>query len=394
MKSDFVVFIDFDGTITSEDVGYEMFKKFTNGRTEPCVSQYRLGKINSFECLSTECDIWNKQPPNRRDVLDFLRRQTLSAGFDDFLKLIKRNNIDSYLVSEGFDFYIDIILNSNGYRDFERISNKAVYKGNQIQPEFPYKDLGCGKCSNCKGYHIRKLTGPRQSSLFIGDGHSDIHGARSADIVFAKSFLKEDLQKSGRHHFDYFDFHDIIKKWQELSKRRVFTVSEKIMFCRVSKEKHEKFESLWENGDVMKNAGYPNGLGWNRRQYDDFWGNLNRRNFMLFSIENGNGEFMGEAKLSFPDGKNICSHDVKLLPAFQGKGFGKEAWLSLLELSRRRWPNAEFSVTPAADNHAAIKMYEALGFESEGGQHKWVPSNKELNAEVVRYFEMIKKRTY
>ena len=123
MKNDFVVFIDFDGSITSEDVGYELFKKFTNGRTEPCVRKYRQGKINSFECLSTECEIWNNQPPKRREVLDFLQQQTLSAGFDDFLKLIKNNNIDSYIVSEGFDFYIDIILSSNGYHDIKRISN-------------------------------------------------------------------------------------------------------------------------------------------------------------------------------------------------------------------------------------------------------------------------------
>ncbi len=391
MKTDYVIFIDFDGTITSRDSGYELFKKFTGGKTEPSVQKYRRGEIDSIQCLSAECDIWNEQPPDQGEVLEFLKGQPITPGFDDFIRSLKENNIDSYILSEGFDFYIDIILNSNGRPDIELISNRAVYEDGLIRPEFPYFNLGCGRCSNCKGYHIRKLSDPRQTAIFIGDGHSDFHGAEASDILFAKSFLKEDLQKNGGYHIDYTDFYDIIKAWKEITKDQVFSFSKRITFYRATLERRGEFEALWENGEVMKFVGYPRGLGRSKEQYDKFWGNLSKRNLILLALENSSGEFMGEAKLAFPDGENTCSHDVKLLPQFRGQGFGREAWLTLIELSQRRWPDAKLSVTPAVENHAAVNLYKSLGFEVEGGPGSWVPTAEDSNAETVHNFEMIKK---
>jgi len=57
MNLTYRVFIDFDGTMTAGDVGYELFRNFTHGATESTVAAYRRGKINSLECLSRECAI-------------------------------------------------------------------------------------------------------------------------------------------------------------------------------------------------------------------------------------------------------------------------------------------------------------------------------------------------
>ena len=76
-----LIFIDFDGTITYNDVGYELFKKFSDTRTEPVVQEYRNGKINSRQCLYEECMILNERPTDPDKVFDFLDKQILSPGF-------------------------------------------------------------------------------------------------------------------------------------------------------------------------------------------------------------------------------------------------------------------------------------------------------------------------
>jgi len=390
MSRDFIVFIDFDGTITAKDVGYEMFKKFTNGRTQPIVDRYRRGQVNSYTCLKTECEIWNQSSPEEKDVLEYLKKQNITAGFGDFMEILKSDHIKTYIVSEGFDFYINIILDSNGFSKLNKITNKAVYKKGMILPDFPFLGQGCGECSNCKGFHIKKLTDPKTAAVFIGDGHSDFHGAKSADIVFARSFLKEALKKIGRNYFEYGDFYDIMEIWKTILSRKVFAFSEMLFFCRASNERRRNFERLWETGEVMKNVGYPNGLRRDRRQYDHFWKTLDRKSLILFAIEDRSGRFLGEAKLSFPDKDNICSHDVKLLPEYQGKGYGKEAWQLLLELSCRRWPESTMSVTPSVDNAKAVKLYKSLGFEFEGEQREWIPSSESPYAVPVRYRRMLK----
>jgi 2,3-diketo-5-methylthio-1-phosphopentane phosphatase len=390
MNRDFIVFIDFDGTITARDVGYEMFKKFTDGRTQPVVDRYRRGEVNSYTCLKTECEIWNQSPPAEKEVLEFLENQSITAGFSDFTDILKNDLVKTYVISEGFDFYIDAILNSNGFSRLERITNKAVYENGRMYPEFPFLGRGCGECSSCKGFHIKRLTDPRTSAVFIGDGHSDFHGAESADIVFAKSFLKDALEKIGRDYFEYGDFYNIIDIWKRLFSRKVFAFSKRLFLCRVADERRRNFERLWETGEVMKNVGYPNGLRWDRKRYDRFWDSLDRKNFILLAIEDENGSFLGEAKLSFPDDENTCDHDVKLLPEFQGKGYGREAWRLLLGLTSRRWPESTLSVSPFVDNAIAIGLYKSLGFEFDGEQREWIPSSESPHAVPVRYRRMIK----
>jgi 2-hydroxy-3-keto-5-methylthiopentenyl-1-phosphate phosphatase len=391
VNNEYVIFADFDGTITAEDVGYEMFRRFTAGRTEPVVARFRRGEVNLQKCLETECEIWNLSPPPREEVFRYLRMRELTPGFGDFVKLMADDDIRTCILSEGFDFYIDEILRLGGLSNLERITNKATFADDRISPEFPYLGQGCGECTSCKGYHIRRLANPRSSSVFIGDGHSDFHGARAADLVFARSFLSASLKKNGRHHFEFADFYDIMEIWKFISGREVFASSERLYFCRATAKRHNEFQKLWENGEVMKEVGFPGGLGWTDSEYDRFWKSLQGRDFILFAIENRAGEFMGEAKLSFPDGDNFCRHDVKLLPEYRGRGFGKEAWRIILDLCSRRWPEAIQAVSPAVNNKAAIALYESLGFEAAGDERVWRPPAELINAVPVFYKEMVRK---
>ena len=211
------LFIDFDGTITVNDVGYELFKHFTHGATEQIVTKYRNGAVNSLTCLSEECRIWNANPPKQADVLDFLDRQRLRDGLPELIEFLRIHDIDHLILSEGFDFYIDHILEKNNLTHMPRITNRASFNDGLIIPTFPYFNLGCRQCSNCKGYHIEKSLKSGEIVVFIGDGHSDLHACAKADIIFARSILAKILDEKKVPYFPFNDFNEIIDSWKSIN---------------------------------------------------------------------------------------------------------------------------------------------------------------------------------
>lgn len=392
MNNFYGIYIDFDGTITSNDVGYEMFMKFTHAATESLVQSYRLGEINSLKCLSAECDLWNIARPSVDEVHAFLDSQKLRSGFVEFISSLDESGVKSLILSEGFDFYIDRILASNRLTRIERLTNFGHYQNGILAPEFPYRGLGCGECSNCKGYHINRLRPAMSCAVYIGDGHSDLHAARTADIVFARSHLLEFLSKSKRPFIRFDDFFEINDKFDDIVQAGLFAQSEKINFVRFSDSNRRNIRALWENGLVMRYVGFPDGLGWSQAKFDSMWPSLrDDPKALRLALENNSGRFLGEAMISSPGSDGFCQPDLKLLPEFWGKGLAYEAWQTILERSWARWPEAGFLVTPNIENSRAIDLYKRLGFEFDGEEQSWQPSPETTMAVPIRYRRMVKK---
>jgi 2-hydroxy-3-keto-5-methylthiopentenyl-1-phosphate phosphatase len=392
MNDKYSVFIDFDGTITKNDVGYEMFRKFTHAATEPMVQQYREGILNSHDCLSGECDIWNKYSPAINEVYAYLDNQELAPGFKEFLAYLSSNNLTPTILSEGFSFYIDKFLSSHNLSQLERITNLATFIDGKLTPNFPYYKLGCDQCSNCKGYHIRRLRPPYSSAIYIGDGHSDLHGSLAADIVFASSFLIEILEESKKYFIPYENFRDIVDQLKTIFERQIFAQSPRIALCRIDQARQKHFESLWESGEVMRFAGYPSGLGWTRARYDQYWkAKENDKRSIHLALENSAGLFMGEAFMAFPNDNAECHHDLKLLPQFWGQGLAFEAWNIILEKAKSRWPDSTSVVTPSIENKRAIKLYSKLGFQFDSEIELYTPPKDNFNAVPLYFRKMIKR---
>jgi 2-hydroxy-3-keto-5-methylthiopentenyl-1-phosphate phosphatase len=203
--------VDFDGTVTIDDVGYNFFKRFANGKAEPIVQQYRRGEVSAIECLQAECDIYNEYPASANEVKDFINDQKICSGFLEFVQFCQAKGIKVTILSAGFDFYIRPILNNIGLADIELLATPTIIKQGRIYPEFiRYDKKVCSRCADCKGQRIKELLNKGAIAVFIGDGHSDSHGAEQADIVFAKSFLAEHLEIHNKDYFPYDNFFDII----------------------------------------------------------------------------------------------------------------------------------------------------------------------------------------
>lgn len=127
------------------------------------------------------------------------------------------------------------------------------------------------------------------------------------------------------------------------------------------------FFKLWTNPDIMKMVGYPNGLDISlsdikKRLSEEPESALNR----LLVAEIPQGPPIGECHMHPPDSKGIASTDIKLLPEFQGRGYGREIKWLLLDYLFRRTECRIVEATPNIRNTASIKMQEAVGGISVG----------------------------
>ncbi|MFH1700221.1 MAG: MtnX-like HAD-IB family phosphatase [Candidatus Zixiibacteriota bacterium] len=198
-----MVFSDFDGTISTSDVGNRLFHHFSEGKSEEAVHRWRLNEIDSRECLLQEAAAMRNV--TKTELFEFVDSFEIDPSFFDFVEYLGRKNISLYILSDGLDIYIYRLLikyNLNGLRVF---ANSVQLVEGRFELKFPYYDNSCGGCANCKGYHIRNLRQPDGRAVYIGDGKSDVCALGEADIIFAKDYLAEYCRE---HKIEFLPFND------------------------------------------------------------------------------------------------------------------------------------------------------------------------------------------
>lgn len=207
------LFIDFDGTIAHLDVGNTMFTTFIpaelveNGWHRDLIDSWKEGRITSEECLTEEC----RQASFNRDKLDaLLDRMPLTAGFVELAAYCRREGIPITILSDGLDYYIEYLLGKYGISDIEYFSNHLFFENGGAGVSFPYARNGCGRCGNCKRWHIERLRRDGEQVIYVGDGYSDRFAVRSADIIFARRDLAAYCDREGIDYIPYDNFHRIL----------------------------------------------------------------------------------------------------------------------------------------------------------------------------------------
>ena len=211
--------VDFDGTITRNDVGALLFDTFSKKKSEKIVSLWIKGEISSKECLKRECELIEITEP---ELKIFALSQKIDGKFPAFVDLCNREKIKLVVLSDGLDYYIKLILEKYGLGKLPFYSNLLRFEGKKLKPEFPYFDRGCGSCGNCKRYHLKSLKRAGQRVVYIGDGLSDKCAVTEADFVLAKDDLRRFCEKEGIKHYPFHNFGEVIQTFHDriLNRRR------------------------------------------------------------------------------------------------------------------------------------------------------------------------------
>jgi 2-hydroxy-3-keto-5-methylthiopentenyl-1-phosphate phosphatase len=218
----FKIFADFDGTITEKDTGDSIFYHFGDAeKTEAIISSLLKGEITAKQCWLELCNSIKRI--DTRELDEFLNTMNIDPFFPRFTQFCRSNDIDFYVLSDGFDYYIDRIFKRENLQNIKYYANHLeISSDGKMIPEFPYEDLGCTTSANCKRNHVINHSSDDDYTVYIGDGNSDKYTAQFCDFIFAKDDLLKYCEKERITFFPYKNFNDVIIRLEQLlSKKRL-----------------------------------------------------------------------------------------------------------------------------------------------------------------------------
>ena len=211
--------MDFDGTITKLDVGDAIYRKFGDKeKVNKIINDLLSDKISSRTCWKKLCE----EVPfvDQKELDEFIDSIPLDDSFIKFKDYCSGENLEIYVLSDGFDYYIDRILNICGIKGLKIYSNHLEIINNKLIPSFPFYDESNYSSANCKKNHIINNSSDDDFTVFIGDGNSDKDAVEYCDFIFAKDDLLRFCEMNRITFFPFKTFDDVIKKLDELKVKK------------------------------------------------------------------------------------------------------------------------------------------------------------------------------
>jgi 2-hydroxy-3-keto-5-methylthiopentenyl-1-phosphate phosphatase len=189
-----VVFLDFDGTISSVDVVDAILDRYADPAWERIEQQWKAGRIGSRACLAGQLALVRA---SQAEIDGLLANVQIDRGFLPLLSACAAAGIRSHIISDGFDYCIGRILGQVPPSHQELLATVTVH-ASHLEPAaadrweaaFRFMDSECEHgCATCKPAVMAALNPAGAPSIFVGDGLSDRYAAAAADVVFAKDKL-------------------------------------------------------------------------------------------------------------------------------------------------------------------------------------------------------------
>ncbi len=199
--------MDFDNTITTRDVLDDMMERFSaTDRWKTLEQDWRDKKISTLECLREQIQDLHI---SRAALADYCRSIEIDRYFKPLLALLKSHNVQTIILSDNFDIIILEILKNNNIHDIKIFSNALSFGQNRLIPRFPLASSKCANCAHCKKETLLANTSEDQTTVYVGDGQSDVCPAKEANIVFAKAPLAAYLRAYGKESIDFRTLKDV-----------------------------------------------------------------------------------------------------------------------------------------------------------------------------------------
>jgi 2-hydroxy-3-keto-5-methylthiopentenyl-1-phosphate phosphatase len=200
--------VDFDGTVTQEDLLDEIASRFG----DPVVYQevddgLDTGRMPLREVITREFE------PVRRPLEEIvaweLENVSIRPGFRELVEVAKERGWRFVIVSSGFHELIEPILEHEGV-EVELHANRVDARPEGWRVLWQY-DGTCDSCGeSCKRSIVQEFAGDGEL-VYVGDGYSDRCAAEASDLVFATKGLARYLDERGIPYERFDDFHDVAR---------------------------------------------------------------------------------------------------------------------------------------------------------------------------------------
>jgi len=208
--------IDFDGTITTEDVGVQIITEFGLPGWDEGIVKYCAGEIDSRELHEWEAKYLSSS--QEHEMQEMAREKgDIRAGFNELTAYAEAHDIPLEIASSGWSFYIDAILGKFKFSHIPYISAKIDFMLGDVAVFAP--GPGATLCETngiCKCDRVRPRQRDGYQVVFIGDGLSDFCVSQQADVIFATRSLREYCEDNDIEFTPFDDFFDVIRALEKL----------------------------------------------------------------------------------------------------------------------------------------------------------------------------------
>ena len=202
------VLSDFDDTAAHQNVAELLLNKFGDPTWTTIRDNFRKGNLTLkdyqeivFRNITTDI------PTMQKHVQE---NASLRPYFGELAEYCCINDYPMAIVSQGLDFYIQALLDCEGYGSIPVFAVNTSINGNAIAYQYDYVRPGKESLGNSKGLIVNEYQKKGHIVYYIGDGRSDFEAAVEADIVFAHSVLAEECERQNIPFIPFTDFGDVL----------------------------------------------------------------------------------------------------------------------------------------------------------------------------------------
>ena len=176
MKKTF--FCDFDGTISDHDTCLMLMETFCSEGWQEFDAQWIRKEISSAECARKTFALISAGPQEIKEMLDRIK---IDPFFIPFVETLHREGHQIFILSDGYDFLMDHVLEKYGLLHLVRYTNRMLLDQMPYDIACPFHNPACGQCGVCKKNLIRSLRQEDRQTVYIGDGYSDTCACQSTE---------------------------------------------------------------------------------------------------------------------------------------------------------------------------------------------------------------------
>lgn len=206
----YIMVTDFDGTAAEFDVQQVILDALADHDGWRRINrEWAAGRMTTAERARAQWALLRGGESEVRKVLEPLR---LDPGFPAFVRLCEERGFPLYIVSDGFDFYIEPLLARAGLSYLPVFANSLRYEDGAARMSFLLQRSPDQYYGNDKTFVMEQVRRNGSVLVFAGDGHSDRAAAHEADLIFAKDRLAEYCEAE-RLPFEPFETFDDISDY-------------------------------------------------------------------------------------------------------------------------------------------------------------------------------------
>ncbi len=215
IKVNLAIFCDFDETITRTNVTDSVLEQFADPIWLQIQEEWLAGKLSARGVLEEQMPLVTV---SQQDLNTFIDSIEVDPFFAEFALSCTRNNDSLYILSDGFDYWIERTLRRVLSAYNGTVGKIPVFacslklNENRFAISFPYYPEGCiHGCATCKPTLVDRLKASADKTVIIGDGASDCLLAKGADFVLAKGGLREFCKRERIPNQGFTNFRDLMQ---------------------------------------------------------------------------------------------------------------------------------------------------------------------------------------